>query len=263
MGGCIKRIPNTMMTKQESSQSHSVQMYTALSTSPSVYDNFNMRRRHSEYALNNLTHKYSKHYRSTEKFRELEPKRKLELDLAIQNTFSTSINRKLQTTSKSYFGKLVTNNNNTCHSSCDSVTTFERDKSVDERTNNITDLSVTQPIIPKCFCFISSHGNRKFNYNLCKYHTDFSSSCRHHHNHSHNQQYRLQHNSYLHFQTHCQHTCKHSWQQKCRFPSSSSSVTSDNHVTCTTTLKMTTTTTNTTTNCNNTDMNSDNLVTQQ
>ncbi|CAH8834258.1 unnamed protein product [Trichobilharzia szidati] len=241
MAGCIKRIPNTVITRQESDQNQSVHMFTGLSTSSSVYDTCNMHRRHSEYALNNLTHKYSKHYRSTEKFRELEPKRKFELDLAIQRTFSTSISRKLHKSSKLYhFGRSVTTANTTGHSSWDSETMFEKDKSVDEKNsrshsnsnsnnnNNNTDPLSIQPIIPKCFCYISSHGNRRFNYNLCKYHQDFSSSCRHHHNHNHRQQqYSLQHNSHLYFQPHCHHICKHNSLHKYRLPSSCHSVNRD------------------------------------
>nr|CAH8832272.1 unnamed protein product [Trichobilharzia regenti] len=104
---------------------------------------------------------------------------------------------------------------------------FEKDKSVEEKNNstsnsnnnnNIDPLSI-QPIIPKCYCYISSHGNRRFNYNLCKYHQDFSSSCRHHHNHNHRQQYSLQHNSHLHLHAHCHHICKHNSLHKYRLPS--------------------------------------------
>ncbi|CAH8477165.1 unnamed protein product [Schistosoma mattheei] len=218
MAGCIKRIPNTIETVTDSDQNHSVQVLTGISTSSSVYDSCDLHRRHSEFALNNLNYKYCTHYRSTEKFRELEPKRKLELDLAIQNTFNAQINQKLHEIAKSCpSSRSFTTPNNAIRSIID------KDKSVVDYTHS--DIKLPKQIIPKCFCYISSQGNRKFNYNLCQYHRDFNSSCRHHH--SHHQHFWPLHSSHLHYQSNRPNTSIDRYRKNYQLPSSSNHTFSD------------------------------------
>ncbi|KAK4473437.1 hypothetical protein MN116_002807 [Schistosoma mekongi] len=224
IAGCIRRIPSRIETTTDSDQSHSVPVMTGLSTSSSVYDNCNIHRRHSEFALNNLTNRYCKHYQSTEKFRDLEPKRKLELDLAIQNTFSAPINRKIHKVTKScHSGRSSTALNNTGHSGLGSVVSTDKSKSIDDCSNS--DITVRKPVIPRCFCYISSQGNHKFNYNLCQYHRDFNSSCCHHH--SRNQYNFSLHSSHLHYRSNCHDKTLNNRQLICHLSSSSNCTYSD------------------------------------
>ncbi|CAH8466968.1 unnamed protein product [Schistosoma turkestanicum] len=216
MAGCIKHIPNNIETvTDQSDQSHSVQVLTGLSTSSSLYDNYHLHRRHSEFALNNLNYKYCKHYRSTEKFRDLEPKKNnIELDLATQNTFNTSTNQNLNDIVNSHpSDKLFTTSNNTVHSIWGS-------EAIIVNVNN-SDIKLPKQVIPRCFCYISSQGNRKFNYNLCQYHRNFNSSCRYHHHHGHSQHFHLLHNSHLHYRSDRQNTSINNCRKMHHLPSSS------------------------------------------